>query len=206
MRSTGVVAGLIVGVVASTLAGCNSPPRGRDSGRIQVTETTKAEARSAQVQPAALVEFSDQVAQQLAEDLGRLPEFNAGYRSTVVFGVIENKTGIVPTTDFQAFRTRVRQKLLQSDVVRAKIRWVESLGKVEDLRSKELGGAASAPGAQPGTTPLNAEYTYFLDGEMYRVDRGEGAINLYMLSFNLTNAQTREVLWTNSPYEIKQRP
>lgn len=205
-----VWAGVSLCAISVFLGAC-SPPKGEQTRRVEVSDTTKAERRSAQVQPAALVEFSDQVAQQLAEDLAALPEFNNGYRSTVVFGDIDNKTGIVPTTDFQAFRTRVRQKLLQSTVVRNRIRWVESLGKVEDLRNKELGGNQRGDVLQEGqpttgTTPLNAQYTYFLDGEMYRVDRGNGGVNLYMLSFNLTNAQTREVVWTNSPYEVKQTP
>lgn len=208
MRRTWAVA--LVMVVAGGLSACNAPPRGKGVGRVETTDSTRAETRSAQVQPAALIEFSDQVAQQLAEDLSKLPEFNGGYRSTVVFGDLSNKTGIVPTTDFQAFRTRVRQKLLQSTVVRNKIRWVESLDKVEDLRRRELGTGRSDV-LQEGTaggrsTPLNADYTYFLDGEMYRVDRGNGAVNLYMLSFNLANAQSREIVWTNSPYEIKQVP
>lgn len=189
------------------LSAC-SPPKGEQTRRVEITDTTKAERRSPQVQPAALVEFSDQVAQQLVEDLIALPEFNSGTRVNVVFGDIVNKTGIVPTSDFEAFRSRVRQKLLQSSVARNRIRWIESRAKVEELRRQELGGAGSdvnQAGAN-GPTPLSPDYTYFLDGEMYRVVRGNDEVNLYMMSFNLSNAQSRELVWSNSPYEVKQTP
>lgn len=207
MRIQRVCGMIVMGVIALGLAAC-SPPKGEQTRRVEITDTTKAERRSAQVQPAALVEFSDQVAQQLVEDLIALPEFNGPTRVNVVFGDIVNKTGIVPTSDFEAFRTRVRQKLLQSNVARNRVRWIESRQKVEDLRRKELGGAGSDvnQGGANGPSPLAAEATYFLDGEMYRVVRGEDAVNLYMMSFNLSNAQSREIVWTNSPYEIKQTP
>lgn len=207
MRIQRVGVAMMLGVVAAGLGAC-SPPKGEQTRRVEITDTTRAERRSAQVQPAALVEFSDQVAQQLTEDLIALPEFNTNARVNVVFGDIVNKTGIVPTSDFEAFRTRIRQKLLQSNVVRNRIRWIESRQKVEDLRRKELGGAGSdvnQSGAN-GPSPLAAEATYFLDGEMYRVVRGDDAVNLYMMSFNLSNAQSREMVWTNSPYEVKQTP
>jgi hypothetical protein len=193
---------LAIGVLGVFLSAC-SPPKGEQTRRVEVTDTTKAERRSAQVQPAALVEFSDQVAQQLVADIVALPEFNSGQRVSVVFGDIVNKTQIVPTMDFEAFRTRVRQKLINSPIARGRIRWIESRAKMEELRRQELGGPEGETGA---TTPLNPGMTYFLNGEMYRVARGGEAVNLYMLSFNLTNAQTREMIWTNTPYEIKQTP
>ncbi|MBI1190623.1 MAG: hypothetical protein GC200_08110 [Tepidisphaera sp.] len=207
MRMHRGVAAMAAMATVAGLSAC-SPPKGEQTRRVEITDTTKAERRSAQVQPAALVEFSDQVAQQLVEDLIALPEFNSGTKVNVVFGDIVNKTGIVPTSDFEAFRSRVRQKLLQSSVARNRIRWIESRAKVEELRRQELGGAGSdvnQAGAN-GPTPLSPEFTYFLDGEMYRVVRGNDEVNLYMMSFNLSNAQTRELVWSNSPYEIKQTP
>lgn len=190
-------------IAAGVLAGCNAPPRGENTRRVDASETTKAEARSPQVQPAALVEFSDQVSQQLVADMIALPEFNSGQRVNVVFGDIVNKTMIVPTMDFEAFRSRIRQKLVNSNVARSRVRWIESRAKMEELRQLELGGTEGASGS---TTPLNPGMTYFLNGEMYRVDRGDQAVNLYMMSFNLSNAQSREMIWTNTPYEIKQVP
>lgn len=192
----------IVTAAAGMLVAC-SPPRGEQTRRVETTDTTRAERQSPLVQPAALVEFSDQVAQQLVEDFIALPEFNSSQRVNVVFGDIVNKTQIVPTSDFEAFRTRVRQKLINSNVARARIRWIESRAKMEELRQIELGGEEGRSGQ---TTPLNPGMTYFLNGEMYRVARGGTDVNLYMMSFNLSNAQTREMIWTNIPYEVKQTP
>lgn len=190
-------------LVAAALAACNAPPRGENTRRVETNDATGAERRSPQVQPMALTEFSDQVSQQLVTDLIALPEFNSGQRVNIVFGDLVNKTMIVPTMDFEAFRTRVRQKLINSGVARSRIRWIESRAKMEELRQLELGGTEGSSGT---TTPLNPGMTYFLNGEMYRVDRGDQRVNLYMMSFNLSNAQSREMIWSNTPYEIKQVP
>ncbi|CAG0996606.1 hypothetical protein PHYC_02603 [Phycisphaerales bacterium] len=194
----------IAALGAAVLSACNAPPKGEQTRRVEISDTTKAERRSAQVQPAALVEFSDQVAQQLVADITALPEFNSGQRVSVVFGDIVNKTQIVPTSDFEAFRNRVRQKLINSSVARSRIRWIESRARMEELRQQELGGTEGATGQ---TTPLNPGMTYFLNGEMYRVNReGKEGVHLYMMNFNLSNAQSREMIWQNVPYEIKQTP
>ncbi len=196
-----------VGCGVVVLAGC-SPPKGENNGRVEITDTTPAERGSSQVQLTAQTEFSDQVAQQLAADLSNVPELNKGYRSTVVFGDIVNKTGVVPTTEFEAFRMRIRSKLMQSQMVLKNIRFVENRARLDSLRQRELGGSGDVlqeGSAGSGTTPLNPQYTYFLNGEMYRASRGtRDEVNMYLMSYNLTNAQTGELVWTNSPYEVKQ--
>lgn len=203
------------GVAASVwgLLGCSAiPPSGSRSGRVDVTDTTPAEANSPQVLPTALVEFSDQVTQQLVADMKQVPELNGAYRVTVVFGDIANNTQIVSTTDFEAFRNRIRQKLMQSRTVLANVRFIESRARMEALRAREGVGQGSPDllqqspgGAAGGMDAPDPRYTYFLNGDMYRVARGSrDQVNLYMLSFNLTNAQSGELIWTNSPYEIKQ--
>src|SRR5690554_6760170 len=55
------------------VAGCQEPNRGSGSGRVDPYRTTSAERNSGLPLPAAMMEFSDQVAQQLAQDLARLP-------------------------------------------------------------------------------------------------------------------------------------
>lgn len=182
------------------LTACNAPPQGEQTRRVETTDTTKAERRSPLVQPAALVEFSDQAAQQLVEDLVELPEFNTGQRVNVVFGDIVNKTGIVPTSDFEAFRSRVRSKLLSSSVARSRVRWIESRARMDELRRREAGG-------NPGQSQeLSWGVTYFLNGEMYNVSRIEGQeAHLYMLNWTISNADSRELIWQNS-YEVKQTP
>lgn len=211
-RSWRRCAGLLAAaVVAGMLTGCSSiPPTGSRSGRVEVTDTTAAEANSRQVLPTALVEFSDQVTQQLVADMQQIPELNGAYRATVVFGDIANNTQVVPTADFEAFRNRIRQKLMQSRSVLANVRFVENRARMEALRAREGGAGGTdllqqSPGGAAGGDALDPAYTFFLNGDMYRVTRGgQEQVNLYMLSFNLTNMQSGELIWTNSPYEIKQ--
>lgn len=183
-----------------------SPPKGEPTGRAPSTDTTPAERRSPQVSITGLTEQSDLVAEQLMADLNTIPELNGSYRSTIVFGDIMNKTGIVPTSDFEAFRTKIRGRLLQSQALRAKVRFVESRAKVEELRRREGAGGTDLlqQGTAGGVQPLNDQYTYFLNGEMYRVERNNSQVNLYSMSYNLTSMSSGEIIWTSPSYEVKQ--
>lgn len=197
--------GLVAASSIAMLAGC-MPPKGESNGRVETTDTTKAEWKSPQVTPTALTEFSDQVAQQLAYDLSSIPELNGATRVNVVFGNIENKTGIVSTSDFEAFRTRIRQQLMQSRNVNNKIKFIANKSQVDSVLERETsrGGDLLQDGSRPERADFNRDYTYFLQGEMYRVARGNDSVNLYMMSFNLTSARDGGIIWTNSPYEVKQ--
>lgn len=191
------------------LIGCASPPRGQDNYRVEPTDTTRAERNSPQVTTTELTEFSDQVVAQLTEDLKSIPELNQGYRATIVYGDMVNKTGIVSTTDFEAFRTRIRSKLLQSRMVLQNVRFVEDRAKLEALQNREFGGNRDVlqEGSRSGQgRQLNADYTFFLNGEFNRVNR-DGRTeqsNYYLLTFNLMRANDGEVIWTNAPYESKR--
>jgi PBP1b-binding outer membrane lipoprotein LpoB len=187
------------------LGGCQ-PPRGDGGGRVEVTDTTRAERNDARVLPSALFESSDMISQQLASDLKGVPELNGQYRATVVFGDIVNKTGIVSTTDFEAFRTRIRQQLMQSQNVLRNVRFVEMKQRIDPLIQRETSKNSDLlqEGTRPERKDLNPAYTYFLNGEMYRVERGGSSVNTYLMSYNLTNMETGEIIWTNAPYEIKQ--
>ena len=189
-----------------TLAGCQPPP-GDTGGRVDVPRTTPAERNDARVSTASLFEFSDQVAQQLAGDLSSVPELNDQYRATIVFGDIVNKTGIVSTNDFEAFRTRIRSKLMQSrGHVLKNVQFVENKARADDLIRRETGSSGDLlqEGTRQERAPLNADYTYFLNGNMYRVERGGSAVNTYLMNFELTNMKTGAIIWTNEPYEVKQ--
>lgn len=197
---------LMVGVLVMA-AGCQQPPKGESTGRVDITDTTRAERESHMVMPVALQEQADQVAAQLAADLAVVPEFNEGYRVTVVFGDIVNKTGIVPTSDFEAFRSQVRQNLMQSRAVMKNIRWIENRSRWEQARRREGGQGQDLLQEGSGGRTLNEAYTYFLNGEMYRVNRGgtgRDAVNMYMMSYNLTKMSDGEIIWSSSPYQVKQ--
>jgi len=151
------------------------------------------------VQLTAQHEFSDQVAQQLAEDLAQVPELNRGGRVTVVFGDIVNRTQVVPTSEFEGFRTRIRSKLMQSNHILKNVRFVENRARLESLRSRELGGDGK------GAAGLDAASTFFLNGEMYRGTRGAyEEVNEYLMSYNLMSADTGEIVWHSRQYAVKQ--
>jgi hypothetical protein len=203
IAKAGVV--VVVGTLAAVLGAC-TPPTGSTGGRVDPTRTTRAEAGSAQVLPASLFEFSDKVAQQLAADMKQVPALNGEFRQTVVFGNLVNKTGVVPTSDFEAFRTRVRGSLMQSQNVLKNVRFVENKANVDANIRRETGRSADllGEGRRNERAELDPANTYFLDGEMYRVDRGQASVNLYMLSYTLTNMASGEIIWQNAPYEVKQ--
>jgi hypothetical protein len=190
---------------AGLLAGCQ-PPRGDTGGRVDPVRTTPAERNDARVGTPSLFEFSDQVAQQLAADMSQIPELNGQYRATVVFGDIVNKTSIVSTNDFEAFRTRIRGRLMQSRSVLQNVRFVENKQRADDLirRESSTGGDLLQEGKRRERADLDPQYTYFLNGDMYRVERGGNVVNTYLMNFNLTNMDTGEIIWTNAPYEVKQ--
>lgn len=198
------LASLSVASLAS-LTACQ-PPRGFTGGRVDPTRTTSAEANSAQVLPASLFEFSDKVAQQLASDLKTVPALNQEFRQTIVFGNLTNKTGVVPTSDFEAFRTRVRGSLMQSQNVLRNVRFVDNKKNVDANISRETSRNSDllGEGKRQERADLDPKTTYMLDGEMYRVDRGQSQVNLYMLSYQLINMADGEVIWQNAPYEVKQ--
>jgi len=201
MRSHRIITAAFAGVILIQL-GCHQerPPLGDDSGRVRPTTSTNAEARSPQVLPASLMEFSDQVAQQLAMDLANQRIYGISDNevlTTIVFGDIVNKTQIVPTSDFEMVRAQIRQKLMQSDVVRKKIRFVENRQRMEELRAQEWGSSDGVT-----VKRFNPAYTYFLNGTMYRVAR-EGA-NLYSMDFELTNFETGELVFVNNYVEHRR--
>lgn len=182
---------LLVGV------GCQSSPQprpGQSSGRVSPTTTTPAEARSPQVLPASLLEFSDQAARELALGLADRRIYGVSDSDvlvTVVFGDIANNTQIVPSSDFEMARSQIRFNLLQSDLVKQKVRFVENRQRMEELRAREWG-------SEPGVTVrrFDPEHTYFLNGTMYRVARGGS--NLYALNFELTHFTTGEVVFQDN--------
>ncbi len=207
MRTTGLmVAGGLMGVVVA--GGCvSSPPMGQPGGRVEVSNTTAAERGSRLVTTNELQEFRDSCAEQLVRDITELPEFQE-YRVTIVFGDLVNNTGIVPTTDFEAFRTGLRGKLINSAAVRNRVRWIEGKAKWEELRRKELGSGQDLlqekGRAGSGDRKLNEEYTFFLNGEMTRIARGGDQVQLYAMAFSLMRASDSEIVWQNTPYESKR--
>ncbi len=182
-----------VGLVAVTvMMGCQSH-RGSSGGRLDVTQTTEAEWDSAKVLPVSLVEFSDQAAQALVRDLMNLPEVRdqAG-RVTVILGDIRNKTGIVSSNEFEVVTARLRNKLINSDLARGTLRFVERRARMQDLAARE-GVAADRVLADP--PDYDPQTTYALNGDFYRISRGE--THQYYMEVQLVHFGSNEIVFSN---------
>ena len=74
MRSIGSI-GAIVGLVSMLICGCDTTPRGDSGGRIDSYSTTLEERSSGGANVSSMLQFSDTVAEQLAQDISQIPEF-----------------------------------------------------------------------------------------------------------------------------------
>jgi PBP1b-binding outer membrane lipoprotein LpoB len=184
-------------MLAAVVSGCstNNPPRGTPSGRVPVGQSTPAEARDVRVLPADYMEFSDQLAAALVMDLPTVPAF-AGVRSTIVYGDIMNKTGNISSAEFELVRERMKNRLMQSQTFRQNFRFLISKSQLEELRAMETGPAGAAVGNR-----IDPNTTYFLNGTMFRVSRGD--TSLYLMTFQLVSFTTGEIVWTKD-YESKR--
>jgi len=179
--------------------GCQQMPRGSDTGRIDTSRTTQAERNDPRILPVGLMEFSDQVAQQFAQDLADLPEIGmGGVRSTVILGDINNKTQIVSSDEFEMARSRIRNSLLSSKYVRGKVSWVENRARLASLAAREGVGTVNNPA---GPNSYDPRQTYTVNMDVYRI--GRGPVNQYYVEAMLVSFATNEIIFSNR-YEIKQ--
>ena len=188
---------LVLAVMVVAGIGCQNEP----IGRIETSQTTRAEKASTQVLPIAYSEFSDQAAQEVVQGLLSDPDIQAmPGKVTVIVGDIENNARSVSTREFEYLISRFRSNLIRSSAARAKLRFVEGRRRMQRLADREgvidpnTGGVAQPEGYR-GDTAL------FLNGTMQQVYRGP--TNEYFLEMQLTNPLSNEILWT-SVYNIKQ--
>ncbi|QOI99771.1 MAG: hypothetical protein HRU70_04450 [Phycisphaeraceae bacterium] len=179
-------------------AGC-AAQQGSDGGRIPSSESTRAERRSDQVTIQNLDEFADFVAQSVVLDLKDVPEISQSpKRATVIFGDIVNKTGNVPTTDLEAIRRRINQRVARSDVFREKARWVAERRAVESARAKE-GPLEGSVVVDQGQTIFDPYHTYYLNFEVFRLNRGN--VNDYKMSCTLMRHSDGTEVWVSPVYD-----
>ena len=192
--------GLRAGVLSCLLlagVGCVND-RGNSGGRIDISATTEAELDSAKVLPASLVEFSDQASRRIVQDLIELPRIrdDAG-RVTVILGDINNKTGIVSSTEFEVVTARLRNNLINSGTARGTLRFVERRARMIDLAARE-GVASDQVLADP--PDYNPDTTYALNGDFYRIGRGE--TNQYYMEVQLVHFASNEIVFSDR-YDAK---
>lgn len=187
-----------IALVGSMLAACAStppPPRGSSGGRIPVEASTPAEVGDPRILPADYMAFADECAQGLIRDLPEVPAFQeTSSRVTILFGDIKNETGIISSTEFAMVREKIKNNLLRSRTFNDNFRFLISRGQLDELRRREV----NTP-----TDPnrFDERHTYFLSGTMFRVNRGN--VNLYLVTFQLENFTSGEIVWLRD-YESKQ--
>ena len=177
------------------VAGCSTP--GDDSlGRIDPSRTTDVETQSAQPLPAAYMEFTDQVVQAVVRRLADIPEIrNAGQRVTVLIGDLNNQTGNVSSSEFEMLRSRIRSDLINSAYARETLAFVENRARMAGINAREgvVGGSE--------TMARDANVTFVLNGDFYRVNRG--AVNQYYFEFQLVHARTAQIVFSEK-FDLKQ--
>ncbi len=178
-------------------AGCVND-RGNSGGRIDINATTEAELDSAKVLPASLMEFSDQASRRIVQDLIELPRIrdDAG-RVTVILGDINNKTGIVSSTEFEVVTARLRNNLINSGTAKGTLRFVERRARMIDLAARE-GVASDQVLADP--PDYNPNTTYALNGDFFRIGRGE--TNQYYMEVQLVHFASNEIVFSDR-YDAK---
>lgn len=182
-------------VLTSGVAGCST-----ERGRIDTYKTTDNEKRSDQVLTTALLEFSDQVPERLIQDLYELPEVSDQPGKVIVLiGDFNNKTQIVPTTDFEMVAQRIRNQLINSKTARDKLTFTEKRSRVERLSADEK--VVGVDGAPAEAAAYQGESTFFLLGDFYRTNRAN--TNLYYMQFQLVSPTTNTIVFSDS-YDVKQ--
>jgi hypothetical protein len=197
---------VLTGVVLATGFGCASqPPAGNRAGRVDPSHTTPPEAADSRPMVSDFIAYSDQLAQALMRDLEATPTLAPLHtpRTTILYGDILNKTGIVSTNDFEVVRERMKNRLMQSRTFNDRFRFLTSRQRLEELQSVELGddmfpkdsaGRVLNPRVHPDDTML-------LNGTMYRIARGN--TSYYLMTFELVRFSDGEIVWTND-YETKR--
>jgi PBP1b-binding outer membrane lipoprotein LpoB len=184
----------LAGVLGSAvvLGGCVSD-RGNSGGRIDVSATTEAELDSAKVLPASLIEFSDQASRRIVQDLVKLPRIrdNAG-RVTVILGDINNRTGIVSSTEFEVLTARLRNNLINSETARGTLRFVERRARMQDLAAREGVASDQVLADPPDYDPAT---TYALNADVYRISRGE--THQYYMEVQLVHFASNEIVFSD---------
>lgn len=177
-------------------AGCQAPPPpGTGSGRVPVGWSTPAEAGDARVLPDDYVEFSDQAVRALMNDLPDIAAFrDMEERATILYGDIYNRTANISSVEFETVRERIKNNLMQSRTFNEKFRVIIARAQLDELRRREV----NRPVEEERFDEAN---TYLLNGTMYRIGRGD--THYYLMTFELVNFRSGEIVWVND-YESKR--
>jgi hypothetical protein len=180
---------------AGMLAGCDSPPKGSTGNRIDPYRTTESDRGSGRASIPAMLEFSDQVAAALAQELVDIDEIhNAPSKVVLELGSIDNKTR-TPTTDFEQLRNRIRGQIFQSKLIRQHFMIVEGRQRMQAETERVNGPTQDLlqEGGGSETAKYDAKLTYVLQGDFFESNRNDR--RQYYFEFKLTNLATRSVVF-----------
>ncbi len=191
---------LAAALVITLFTGCARPRAGDPHGRIEPGQTTRDEVRHRSPILSGYIEFADVLAQDLAQEITQIrAEQGIEGRVTVAFGDIANKTGIVPTDEFEIIRNRLRTHVTQSPFMRQSTRWVDDRRLADALIQRELNGAGA-----PRADVIDIDNSLALNMDMLRADRG--GTQLYAFYVRLSHFRTREVVFEREYLAKQVRP
>ncbi|MEO1129540.1 MAG: hypothetical protein AAFX05_07515 [Planctomycetota bacterium] len=188
----------LITIAALSLGACRSdpPPDGNRAGRIDPYRSTEADRAAPEASSVVLLEFADQVSQQLAVRLANVPEIqDAPTKVVVEMGAIENET-YTPTSDFRRIRRSIFLNMVNSDVITNVADIVES-PELMDEQARRL--------APQDMEPVGARYdpdiVYVLQGSFGEIRRGGDST--YIFDATVTHLASRRLVFAEQ-YTSKQ--
>lgn len=181
--------------------------------RITTGETTDAELRDPRQLPVTMTEFQEAAANDLLQRLSTMPELSTTNGPvTILIGDINNKTSMVPTSDYEYVVSGVRSRLINAAATRQKLRFVEKRFRVENLAAQERVASDPAPpaadaeaikwgGGQFYVPDYRADSTYGLFMNVYQINRGP--TNLYRMEMSLVLIGNNRIVYSYAS-EVKQ--
>ncbi|MEZ6243531.1 MAG: hypothetical protein R3B57_10870 [Phycisphaerales bacterium] len=188
------VAGVALTLVVLGSLGCQSGPRGPigdTQGRRDPGVSTRADSQDPAVNSVTLIEFADQVAQDLPARIASIPELaNRDHEAVLYLGEFINRTN-TPTNDFRLARQIVRNSIINSDIVR---QYATVYADPEQLARLRERLAASESGRvsddEMNGRLYSADDIFVLNSEMSEATRGGGAQSLYVFDMTLLELKT----------------
>ncbi len=186
----------IASVLILAATGCSSGPSGPmgdTQGRRDPGVSTRADSKDSSVNTVTLIEFADQVAQDLPMRIAGIPELaNRQTRAVLYLGEFVNRTQ-TPTNDFRLARQIVRNSIINSDIVS---QYAMVYADPEQLaRQRERLASSGASGGSlvdegvavddQGGRMYSEDDIFVLNSEMSEATRGAGGVSLYVFDMTL---------------------
>ncbi len=193
LKRTAILTACTIGLMM--LTACQTPPTGDTGGRIDPYRSTDADRASRSASMPAMLEFSDQVAQQLIQDLAEIdPVQQVEDKAVLELGDLNNQTQ-TPTGDFELIQRRIRGEIFASDLLHEQFIVVEPRQRM-DMERERVAGDQTTSARYP------AEQTFVLSGDFFEARRS--SVRRYYFTFKLVNLATRQIVFLKD-YDLAQQ-